>query len=51
MSSALDDTDPKLPPFVLQEALERLLPVEEEGGVTVRRDGNGKLKRWQYGYR
>lgn len=25
--------------------------VEEEGGVTVRRDGSGKLKLWNYGYR
>lgn len=39
------------PTVLLQEALEKLLSVEEEGGVTVRRHGNGKLKRWHYGYR
>lgn len=35
----------------VQGALEDLLSVEDEGGVTVRRDGNGKLEGWNYGYR
>lgn len=36
---------------MLQYILEEMLSVEEQGGVTVRRDGNGKLEHWQYGYR
>lgn len=31
--------------------MEQVSSVVEEGGVTVRRDGDGKLKRWHYGYR
>ncbi|CAM9983877.1 unnamed protein product, partial [Ectocarpus fasciculatus] len=34
-----------------QEALEEIPSIDEEGGVTVRRDGDGKLERWHYGYR
>ncbi|CBJ49166.1 hypothetical protein Esi_0207_0025 [Ectocarpus siliculosus] len=35
----------------VEEALEEMSSIDEEGGVTVRRDGDGKLERWQYGYR
>eukprot|EP00752_Nemacystus_decipiens_P010621 g9459.t1 len=35
----------------VQEALEQLSSIGAEGGVTVRRDGDGKLMRWQHGYR
>lgn len=54
------DTNPRhshtqptpLPTHTLeQEALEEMSSIDEEGGVTVRRDGDGKLERWQYGYR
>lgn len=36
---------------VTQETLEETLSVEGQGGVTVRRDGNGNVEHWQYGYR
>ncbi|CAM9742517.1 unnamed protein product, partial [Scytosiphon promiscuus] len=35
----------------LQAALEDIISIEEEGGVSIRRDGDGGLKRWDYGYR
>lgn len=40
-----------LPHCCLQVALEEIVSIGEEGGVIVRRDGDGRLKRWNYGYR
>lgn len=37
--------------LMLQEILEETLTVKEQGGVSVGRDGNGKMEHWQYGYR